>query len=207
MEEWSDFEDAYWFLNEGGIYQGTDPKYKGMKYQTGAIDTITQLQGMALWDIQGIRPEAVGWATLTRKQWGAVSSRMKEWVLLFRDLPLNTVFSAQHKAFNMPEEELIVTGGKTMTVLDPEVGPSLMPSVARTLNAAVHCIGNTFIHETVTKTTVKKKIVETVEMGYGLRIGPNTVYITKVRNPKSIITPQTINDPSYDKLITVIRGE
>ena len=87
--------------------------------------------------------------------------------------------------------------------LEPEVGPALIPSVARIMNAAVKVIGNTYIKQ---RRKVKgDKILEITS--YMLRIGPHPYYITKIRSPKSFKTPGSIANPTFDKICKIMKGE
>ena len=135
---------------------------------------------------------------------------------IFRDLPMNVVFIAQHRVFNVSTDE--EQDPKT-AMLAPEVGPALMPSVMKHLNASVSVIGNTFIRTRVEERKVTKKIgvgrrakpketVEEVEhIEYALRIGPNPLYTTKARKSKAIKLPDVIVDPDYNKIMKVLKGE
>jgi hypothetical protein len=110
---------------------------------------------------------------------------------------MHVVFIAQDRTFNVDDEE----GSEQLT---PEIGPGLSPSIAKTLNAAVGMIGNTFIRERQTKGKGGKT---REKLEYCLRIGPNPVYITKVRKPRSIEPPSVIVDPSFEDIMSIIRGE
>ncbi len=193
---WAEFEEAYWYLH-------ANPK----EYETVIIDTLSQLQGLAIqWILSEEGNKPVGdWGTMTKRDWGTTSTLMKTWILNYRDLPCNMVFIAQDRVFNMEEDE------DNSDIIDPEVGPGLMPSVAKHLNAAVSVIGNTFIRRTVDVKKIKKgkkilkKEVEKIE--YCLRIGPNPIYVTKIRKPKSVIIPGVIADPTYSDIIRLIEGK
>lgn len=189
--EWDQFEQTYWWLREE----------EGAGYQTALIDTVSMLQRLAEAKVQGIDPQDLEentWGSMKRGQWGEVASMMKMWLNRFRDLPLNVVFIAQDRTFNFDDES-----NESDNILMPEVGPGLAPSVAKTLNASVSIIGNTFIRARTetTKRKTKRKIVE-----YCLRIGPNPIYTTKIRKPKGVELPDVIINPTYDAIIEVIKG-
>lgn len=82
-----------------------------------------------------------------------------------------------------------------------------MPSVVSTLNAAVGIIGNTFVRETIREFKVGKRKIKKRKVEYCLRIGPHSMYITKIRKPKSIEVPPYLVDPDYDDIIDVMKGE
>jgi hypothetical protein len=89
----------------------------------------------------------------------------------------------------------------------PEIGPSLTPSVAKNLCAAVYVIANTFIRRKVETKEVKGKKIEKELMQYCLRIGPHPICLTKVRKPKSVGVPAVIVDPAYEDILSIIKGE
>lgn len=198
IETWEDFEEIYWWLSK-------NPE----EYKTVVIDTVTGLQDLAIKRVLSKKKKDVSkagdWGTMTQREWGDVGQAMKHWLVNFRDLPLEVVFLAQDRVFNQSSEE-----DSDIIALAPEVGPRLMPSVVSTLNAAVNIIGNTFVRvkrilKEDNKRKGKKKEVE--RLVYCLRIGPNPVYITKLRKPKSVEVPTLIEDPTYEDIQDVIKGE
>ncbi len=193
VNTWDDFEVAYWWV-----------KRNPDAYKTLALDTITQLQQLAiekiLEDLEKDTDKAGEWGTMTKREWGQVASLMKMWITNLRDLPMEVVFLAQDRMSETETDDPEV-------MLDPEVGPRLSPSIAAHLNAEVSVIGNTFIRRktTVKKVNGKKKEVERLQ--YCLRMGPNPVYVTKARKPKSIKLPSVLIDPTYDELIKILKGD
>lgn len=207
IRTWKDFEDVYWFLKDED------------KYKTVVIDTVSQLQDLAIANVLQQRKRkldgkrAGDWGTLKKQDWGAVASDMKTWLMNYRDLEMNVVFIAQDRVFKIEEEDedldVESEGGNIITT--PEVGPQVMPSVAKTLNAMVDIIGNTFIMETyktveVMKGKVAKKRKKRV-VNYCLRLGPHAIYRTKFRKPKSTKTVSYIVDPTYEKIVAMEKGE
>lgn len=196
--DFEEVQEAYWYLSKNPT-----------KYKTVVIDTVTQLQTMSIVEVLEKKKKQVtnvgDWGTMTKREWGDVSALMKEWLINFRDLTsqgINIIFIAQDRVFNLGDEEEDVEG-----LLMPEVGPSLSPSVAKALNAAVSVIGNTFIRGVKVKVRVKNREIVKSKTEYCLRIGPNPIYTTKVRKPKSIKAPDFLTDPTYDDLIDLITGE
>jgi hypothetical protein len=194
-----EFELTYWWLKE-------HPK----RYSTVVIDTVSQLQQVVIQEYAAAMRKknksnrsAGDWGTLTKRDWGDIAGLMKEWLINYRDLSATgtyVVFIAQDRVFNVSDED--DAGG----MLDPEVGPGLSPSIAKTLNAAVGMIGNTFLRERSIPSKVKGgKSRERYD--YCLRVGPNPVYITKVRKPKSIEPPSVIVNPTFDDIMDIMEGE
>ena len=188
INSWKEFEEAYWMLVENK---------RGFK--SLAVDTITQLQEYAL---ESVRGSAEG--LVSRKTWGEASSLMKTWIMLYRDLPMNVCFTAQDRKTKGQEDDEDYEDNSIM----PEVGPYVMPSVAKIVNAAVDVIGMTYIRE-VTKTIKPKKAgdkpKEKKVNEYCLRVGPHPIFLTKFRSPiaegeVSDIPPVIVN-PKFDDLL------
>jgi len=182
VENWQDVETIYWFLRAGNH-----------KYKTIVIDTVTMMQKLAQeYSLEQDGKEKDG--QMNKNLWGVTSKTMCAWLINYRDLPYNLVFLAQDR---MTTEE-----GAQEDQVNPEVGPRLMPSVAACLNAAVRIIGQTYIKE-YTKTT-KEKGLERI-FSYRLRLGPHAYYLTKVRKIKGISMPESIANPTYEKIIKLIK--
>jgi hypothetical protein len=191
---WEALEEVYWWLKAG------DHDFK-----TVVLDTITNMQTLAirkvLQDKKKSTERAGDWGTMTKREWGDVAQLMKSWISNWRDLDMEVVFIAQDRLFNFGGDEEEVDAE-----LAPEVGPRLSPSVASALNAAVSVIGNTFIRETEYTKEVAGKKKQLTRIEYCLRVGPNPVYITKMRKPIGIKLPPVIIDPTYEELIDIIEG-
>jgi phage nucleotide-binding protein len=192
VESWSDFEMAYWYLKDNGD-----------SYKTVVIDTVTNLQQLAIEKVNDGDMDA----KMSFKEWGEVVTLMKEWLISYRDLGINVVFLAQERKFNVNEDE-----GIDDNLLLPEIGPRLTPSLSSHLASIVSVVGNTFIRaRTETRKTTNrrgKELIEEYEVPeYSLRVGPNPYYVTKVRKPKEVTVPDSITDPTYTKIINAIKGE
>lgn len=184
VESWEDLEGIYWYLRGEGA----------AKYKTVVIDTVTRLQDLA------IAAEQKNEERLNKMGWGNVSQRMKAWLINFRDLPMHVVFTAQDRE---TETEDLEEDGTLM----PDVGPYAMPSVAKTLCAAVEVIGCTFIREReVQAKNPQGQIVQTTKSEYCLRIGPHARYTTKIRADKAVKIPKLIVDPTYQKIADLRKG-
>lgn len=178
---WQDFEDIYWYLI-------SNPD----KFRSVGCDTITQLQDMA---IKAVTKDSQG--LISRRAWGEAAGLLKTWTLNYRDLPMNVCFTAQDR--DNSSEDFDDDG-----TLIPEVGPYVMPSVAKILNAAFGLIGNTFIREVDKSIKIGGKTKTKTVAEFCLRIGPHARYTTKFRRDPSVegpAVPSIIVDPTYDKLL------
>lgn len=196
VDSWDEFEDVYWWLIAN----------KDHGYQTLTIDTITQLQSLAVEHIVSKKNKKVenagDWGTMTKKEWGDVSSLMKDWITRLRDLKMNVIFLAQERVFNSTEEAEV-----DGDMLNPEVGPRLSPATKDHLNSVASVVANTFIRARIKVIEKKGKKVEEEVYDFCLRLAPNSVYTTKVRKPLNISVPKVIKNPSFEELNAIIRGE
>lgn len=187
VEDWDEFEQVYWYL-----------KSSENKYKTVVIDAVSQLQDFAL--LAALSENGKGDdAQLSKRDFGMAASRMKTWIINYRDLVddgIHVVFLAHDRTSDGEEGD----DGE----LTPSVGPRLMPSVASILTAAVKIIGNTFVKETHEKLEggkIKRTVV------YCMRLGPHAYYTTKVRQPKGGYIPEVLENPGYNDLVSLMKGE
>lgn len=181
-----------------------------LPYKTIVVDTMTQLQGIHVNDVMAERERkskklprgkrAGDFGTLQQQDWGIVSGLMKKAIEDVRGLPLESVFIAQEKA-TVPDDE----HDDGVEVLLPEVNVRLIKSVAADLNASVSIIGHTFIRVKDVKSEKKGRKL-TIKKQFCLRLGPNEIFMTKVRKPKGIEAPDYIVDPSHAKLMAIVKG-
>ena len=184
VTEWDEFEEVYWYLASGGS-----------PYKTVVIDAVSQLQDLAT--EKAMRDE--GKDVMSQRLWGIGAGYLKTWMVNYRDLVdlgINVVFLAHDRVTEGDEGE----DGE----LSPSVGPRLMPSVASILTAAVKLTGNTFIRESIKKLE-GGKLERTVI--YSMRLGPHAFYNTKVRQPKGSYVPDVLDNPDYETLCTIMKGE
>jgi hypothetical protein len=181
------------------------------KYKTVVLDTLSQLQEVLIVEVAENQPKKMRGAkdkrpgdfgTLTKGDWGAVGGKMKSIITDFRDLEMEVVFIAQDRVFGAEEDD-------DADQITPEVGPRLMPSVKSHLNASVSVIGHTFCRRKLIKKKDPKKpgkTKTTERTEYCLRLGPNSVYTTKIRKPRKIEVPDFIIDPTYEDVVEIIKG-
>lgn len=200
LESMEDLEDTLEFL-----------KKHHKNYKTVVLDTVTQLQQMAVEELlegrklkQGKRPG--DWGTMSMSDWGSVSGKMKDILVQFRDLAdlgLAVVFIAQEKVSQEEESEKVGSG----SVLVTTVGPSVPKGVADVLQGAVAVVGNTFIRVRTITTEKEGKKKKSAKIEFCLRLGPDPNYSTKVRTEKGAKVPAFLIDPSYQDLIAIMNGE
>lgn len=185
IEKWSDLEEVYWEVLDGGS-----------KYKSVILDQLTAMQALgmqALRDEKQMKPSE----PFSQRGWGQLSGMMQTWVYSYREL----YSQGYHVCFNA-HERLRDAEETDDDRIAPSVGSNLMQSVASFVNGAVSVIGNTFIREEIDK---KEK---TREIQYCMRVGAHAYYAAKLRRPVSAgPTPDIIQNPTFDKIVKLSRGE
>lgn len=178
------------------------------KYKTVGIDTASSLQDLILCDILGIvkLPAQKHWGLASREQYGECSLRTKTILRSAMESGLNAVITAHERNFK--------DDGNDHSLIIPTIGSALQPAVANWLNGAVDYVCQTFIRQGVIVTYAEaikgQPPTRTEEPGkpeYCLRVGPHAVYMTGFRLSPGVELPEAIADPSYEKIVKVIKGE
>lgn len=188
VNNWGELEEIYWALKEG------------TEYKTVVIDAVHTMQNQAIQEARELANKKDKDMT-SQRDMGQATGLMNQWNYSFRDLRddgINVVFLAHDRLRETDTDDGVDS-------ISPEVGPNVMPNVGKTLMGAVNIIGYTYIREVAEKKVPGKKADTRRE--YCMLLGANSVYNTKVRSPKENVTPEFIVDPSYDKLVAVIKGE
>lgn len=188
VNNWSELEEIYWALKDG------------THYKTVVIDAVHTMQNQAIQEARELAKKQDKDMT-SQRDMGQATGLMNQWNYSFRDLRddgINVVFLAHDRLRETDTDDGVDS-------IAPEVGPNVMPNVGKTLMGAVNIIGYTYIREVAEKKVPGKKAVTHRE--YCMLLGANSVYNTKVRSPKENVTPEFIVDPTYDKLVAVIKGD
>lgn len=175
-------------------------------YKTIVLDHATGFQDKALAEILGLDelPAQKAWGTASQQQYGQCTLQCKEHFRSLLGLDCNVAIIAQEREFNV--------GNEGSELLMPYVGAALTPSLVGWLNPACDYICNTFIRPKMDDKTVTVggKAITTKQRGKGmeycLRVGPHEVYTTGFRIPLGRELPDAIVDPTYLKLMKLIRG-
>jgi hypothetical protein len=176
-------------------------------FKTVVIDHVTGFQDKVLSQITGKPiPEQKTWGTASQQQYGQATSQCKDLFRGILNLPINVVFVGQERVNKG------VANDEDSESIKPTVGVNLMPQLAGWVNCAVDYIVQTFKRNKTEKRmigvgkTQVEQIVTLRQIEYCLRTGPDSTYTTKFRVPKGHYLPDTVPDPSYDKLVSIIDG-
>lgn len=164
------------------------------QFKSVVIDHMTALQEMCHLKVQ----DDEGKSHMSQQMFGISAGYLREIITLYKgltDLGITPIFLCQ--------DRMEGGDGEGEDQLMPEVGPAMMPSVARTLCASSRVIGHTYQFEQVEKLD-GAKVRRTIE--FRLRLGPNPYYITKVTRPFGTPCPAFIKDATYSDIMKVVRG-
>jgi hypothetical protein len=180
-------------------------------FKTLVLDHVSGLQDLKLKEVLGIDeiPAQKSWGLASQQQYGQVTLECKEYLRAMLNLDANIVIIGQERSDKEDRG-----GGDDL--IAPTIGVATTPSLAGWLNPAVDFICQTFIRpnlihkdQTIGKGPAAKTI-STVTRGEGvqycMRTAPHDVYTTKFRVPKGYKLPDVIVDPSYDKIMEVLKG-
>jgi hypothetical protein len=122
------------------------------------------------------------------------------------NLPSHVVLIAHERTFNDNDEA-------ARKGIPPSIGAALTPSVVGWLNGAFDHVLQTFLRPKMVRKVnrVNGQDVVTEARGRGMEYcvlcEPHDLYLTKFRVPKGRPLPDVIVDPSYEKILKVIKGE
>lgn len=182
------------------------------KFRNVVLDHASGLQDLVLKEVLGLEelPAQKSWGMASQQLYGQCAGATKD---LFVKL-LNLVVSKVNVIIVAQERTL--GEGEDSEVIQPTVCAGLIPSVVGWLNPACDYVVQTFLRqkEQIKKTVLGKgKEAKTITtkhkvkgVEYCLRTAPDAVYTTKFRVPKGRTIPDMIVDPSYEKLVAIIRG-
>jgi phage nucleotide-binding protein len=179
-------------------------KHDPRDYRTVVIDTITQVQEMAVVEItrkRGIADTKAGsWGTMRQQDWGDVGARVKGYIQELRDLKPDVVVLAQERLNNADDRAADLD-------LDPEIGVGLSRGPANFLYSMSAVVGRVAKVAKVEKIVKGGKKRERTTVVHRVYIGPNEICVTKIRMPKSYEVPGHIDNCEYEDLEAVMEGE
>ena len=178
---WEELEEVFWFLKSG---EGAS------KYKSVILDQVSSMQDLCM--EYAMREE--GKDVMSQRLWGVVSGLMKTWLINYRDLvdqSINVLFIAHDRTTKGDEDS------STEDQIDPSIGPRVMPSVATLLNGAVKVIAQSYVREVFDEDN--ERVIE-----FCHRIAPHPYFITKMRNPPGTNIPESVVNPTYDQILSLM---
>ena len=91
--------------------------------------------------------------------------------------------------------------------MEDEIMPDVRPSVSKGARTYLESMANFGIHTTVIEKEVEKKDGTDTVIRHAAHLAPNPYYWTKLQKPASIKVPKLVINPTYDKIIKLMKGE
>ncbi len=187
------------------------------KYKTHVLDTVTSYQDIVLQEILDL-PEAIeqlSWGMVTRDQYRERSEKTRELLRPFLNLNAHTVLCAKEKDHNPPDREKpkILRGLADESFFATDLGGATVGWLHDACDYITRLYLEKEVKVEITKTVINKKVRENrreVETGRIVRrlrtlLHPN--YAAGFRSERPETIPEFIEDPTFDKIYDLIRGE
>ena len=185
------------------------------RYRNVVLDHASGFADLVLRNILNLEEDIVQktFGMATQQDYGQMSLQFKTYLRPLIGLPQNIVIIAHERTFGEKETD---TDSPTEG-LEQTVGAALTPSLTNWMNGAMDYLARTFVRQQVIVKWTKVRLGEgkvkkvknvrtTDKVEYCLRVGGSPTYQTKFRVPGGISESVIVN-PTYDKIMALIRGE
>lgn len=165
---------------------------KDKKYVSVAVDTFSMITNVWI-DANAVQKNK----KMTQQMWGDLKIQTEELIKIFHEVAATHIVALScHEATD------------TIEGMDDEVIPDFAPSTTKGARIYLQGMANYGIHFTkLQKTITDKKTGEDKEVvKYAAHLGANPYYWTKFQIADTIKVPSTMINPSYDKIINIIKG-
>lgn len=162
------------------------------EYASVAVDTFSMITNVWI-DANATQKNR----KMTQQMWGDLKIQTEELIKIFHEVAANHIV-----ALSCHEAADVIEG------MDDEVIPDFAPSTTKGARIYIQGMANYGIHFTkLSKTITDKETGEEKEVvKYAAHLGANPYYWTKFQISDSIKVPPTMINPSYDKIIKIIKG-
>lgn len=182
---------------------------EGGGYKTIVLDHASGLQDLVLKELLGLDelPVQKSFGLASQQTYGQCTQMVKEYCRAMLNLSCNVVIVAQQRTFGGKDE------GLDPELIKPTVNAGLVPSMVSWLNSSCDYCVNTFIqakYAEKTQTVAGKSVTTRVKekgVEFALRTGKHEVYYTKFRLPLGSVLPDQVVNPTYEKVISLIKGK
>lgn len=165
---------------------------KDTKYRTIAVDTFSMLVNEWV-DANAVQKNK----RLTQQMWGDIKTDTEEFIKLFHML-------AKDKIVVLTAHE----ASDTIEGFEDEITPDVRPSVSKGARTYLEGMANYGIHTTLlSKERQNPDGTTRTIIKFAAHLAQNPYYWTKTQKPKEIKLPKYVFDPSYDKIMALLKGE
>ena len=162
------------------------------QYATVAVDTFSLFVNEWI-DENAVQKKK----RVTQQMWGDLKTDTEKLVKMAKTLSkFKTVVLTCHEATDVIEG------------MEDEIMPDVRPSVSKGARTYLESMANFGIHLTVIEKDVERSdgTTDTV-IRHAAHIAPNPYYWTKLQKPASIKVPKLVVNPTYDKIMKLMKGE
>lgn len=162
------------------------------QYATVAVDTFSLFVNEWL-DENAIRKGK----RVTQQMWGDLKTDTEKLIKMAKVLSrYKNVVLTCHEATDVIEG------------MEDEIMPDVRPSVSKGARTYLESMANFGIHTTVIEKEVTKSDgTSDVVIRHAAHIAPNPYYWTKLQKPAAVKVPKLVVNPTYDKIMKLMRGE
>ena len=173
-------------LKKAGIELKSDTKYKSV-----FVDTFSMITNV--WVDQNVTAKK---KQMTQQMWGNLKVETEELIRIFHGISENhIVILTCHEVMDSIEG------------MEDEILPDVRPSVSKGARTYLEGMANYGLHTTkIQKTVVDKNGQEKEVVKFGIHLGANPYYWTKLQIDSSIKVPKLIINPTYNKIMKYING-
>lgn len=165
---------------------------KDKTYKSVAVDTFSMLTNVWI-DANATQKKK----KMTMQMWGDLKIETEELIKIFHQVASNHIVALScHEA------------NDTIEGMEDEIIPDFGPNTTKGSRVYLQGMANYGIHFTkLQKTTVDKDTGEEKEIvRYAAHLGANPYYWTKFQIDDTIKVPSTLVNPSYSRIINIIKG-
>ncbi|MGL4253411.1 MAG: AAA family ATPase [Fusobacteriaceae bacterium] len=162
-------------------------------YKTVVIDNMTGNQAQCHEKVKSDENKS----KMTQPMFGIASQLQKKLIMGYKSLTdegIIPVFICHSRTDEVDTE---------MDEAIASIGPQMTPAISQFLCGTSQIVGQTYIKE-VTEIIKGKRHTH---MEYCLRVGPNPHFVTKIQKPKDAECPEYIPNPTYDKIMAIVKGK
>lgn len=164
---------------------------KDRKFVSVAVDTFSMITNV--WIDQNIIQKK---KKMTQQAWGDLKVETEELIKIFHEVAATHIVALTCHESN-----------DTIEGMEDEIIPDFRPNTTKGARTYLEGMANYGIHMSKMKKTVVKDGIEKEVVRYVGQLGANSYYWTKLQIDPSIKIPDSIVNPTYDKIIKIISGE
>ena len=163
---------------------------KDRKYKSVAVDTFSMITNV--WIDQNIVQKK---KKMTQQSWGDLKVETEELIKIFHEVAKTHIVALTCHESN-----------DTIEGMEDEIIPDFRPNTTKGARTYLEGMANYGIHMAKMKKTIVKDGVEKEVVRYVGHLGANSYYWTKLQIDPDIKIPDSMVNPSYEKIMKLIQG-